>query len=376
MATNERRRSRQGPPRKPWSLLVYIAGDNNLSDYGLEDIQEMCEVGASSRSHVAVEIDTEGDFTGSIRYEIEEPDWSGYARRRVIERLPEQDSGDPETLRNFLRWGIGRCDAAKRLVVIWNHGAGFRMPARDIGYDDFGTSLDMVDIESAFRQAGIRKGNKIAILGFDACLMNMLEIAHHLQNQVEFLVGSQEVEPGDGWPYDRVLEAVNGNYSPRRLAGMIVDAYIADYRRRGQQNVTQSAIDLAKTPAAVRALNRLGARLAAAMPTVRAAVHKAHLQAQSYAMADYADLAHTASLIRDYVHVPVIQAAATDVIHTARSCVVKAAHIGTGVRNSNGLSFWFPSSRDLYFANRSKYVALHCNRQSSGWVRCLDAYHT
>ena len=110
----------------------------------------------------------------------------------------------------------------------------------------------MVDIESAFRQAGIRKGNKIAILGFDACLMNMLEIAHHLQNQVEFLVGSQEVEPGDGWPYDRVLEAVNGNYSPRRLAGMIVDAYIADYRRRGQQNVTQSAIDLAKTPAAVR----------------------------------------------------------------------------------------------------------------------------
>ena len=113
MATNERRRSRQGPPRKPWSLLVYIAGDNNLSDYGLEDIQEMCEVGASSRSHVAVEIDTEGDFTGSIRYEIEEPDWSGYARRRVIERLPEQDSGDPETLRNFLRWGIGRCDAGQ-----------------------------------------------------------------------------------------------------------------------------------------------------------------------------------------------------------------------------------------------------------------------
>jgi len=168
-------------PKKPWSLMVYIAGDNDLSDFGLEDIREMCEVGASSSTHVAVEIDTEGDYTGSIRYEIEAPDWTGHAYRKVIERLPEQDSGDPETLRNFLRWGIRRCDADKRLVVVWNHGAGFRSPSRDIGYDDFGTSLDMVDIESAFRQAGINKNNKIAVVGFDACLMNMLEIAHHLR---------------------------------------------------------------------------------------------------------------------------------------------------------------------------------------------------
>lgn len=196
------KKSKRRPPKRSWSLLVYIAGDNDLSDFGLEDIREMCETGASASTHVAVEIDTEGDYTGSIRYEIGEPDWSGHSYRRVIERLPEKDSGHPETLRDFLRWGIGRCSAEKRLVVVWNHGAGFRMPARDIAYDDYGTSLDMVDIESAFRQAGVTKGNKFSILGFDACLMNMLEIAHHLKDQVEFLVGSQEIEPGEGWPRD------------------------------------------------------------------------------------------------------------------------------------------------------------------------------
>ena len=88
MSTRKRTKARRGPPRKPWSLLVYIAGDNNLSDLGLQDIQEMCDVGASSRTHVAVEIDTVGEHTGSIRYEIGEPDWSGYAHRQVIERLP------------------------------------------------------------------------------------------------------------------------------------------------------------------------------------------------------------------------------------------------------------------------------------------------
>ncbi len=365
----------QGPPRKPWSLLVYIAGDNNLSDFGIEDIQEMCTVGASDTAHVAVEIDTVGDYTGSIRYEIDAPDWSGQACRRVVERLSEKDTGDPETLREFLKWGISRCDADKRLVVVWNHGAGFRLPARDIGYDDYGTSLDMVDIEMAFDQAGISESNKISVLGFDACLMNMLEIAHHLHYQVEFLVGSQEIEPGDGWPYDKVLREANKNLPPRALASKIVDAYIRDYRQRGQQNVTQSAIDLSKTPALVDAVNSLGDLLADALPDIRPEVHRARLRAQSYEMSDYADLGHTAALIAELVDNRRIQTAAKSVVTRLRSCVVKSAKIGVGVDNSNGLSFWFPTVRDLYLANRAKYVALHCNQQTSGWVRFLDTFH-
>ena len=80
--------------KKPWGVLTYIAGDNNLSDAGLADIRELCQVGASADVHVGVEIDTLGDYTGSIRYEISEPDFSGKAHRIVIERLPEQDTGN------------------------------------------------------------------------------------------------------------------------------------------------------------------------------------------------------------------------------------------------------------------------------------------
>ena len=36
-------RRRTSLPEKPWAMLAYIAGDNNLSDAGLEDIQEMCD---------------------------------------------------------------------------------------------------------------------------------------------------------------------------------------------------------------------------------------------------------------------------------------------------------------------------------------------
>ena len=220
-----------GPGTKPWGLLAYIAGDNNLSDAGLEDIIELCQVGASGNVHVGVEIDTYGEHTGSLRYEITEPDWTGQAYRTVIERLNEKDSGDPETLWSFLKWGFGRYPADDHLVVVWNHGAGFRSPKRDIGYDDFGSSLDMPEITGAFRKAKIGPENRISVLGFDACLMNMIEIAHHFRDYAEFLVGSQQTEPGDGWPYDEVLKIIKKGPAARELAEKIVRAYIKCYRK-------------------------------------------------------------------------------------------------------------------------------------------------
>ncbi|MCP4431872.1 MAG: hypothetical protein GY806_12900, partial [Gammaproteobacteria bacterium] len=113
--------------------IDYIAGDNNLSDSGLKDIREMCHEGSAPSLHVGVEIDTYGEHTGSIRYEITEPDWTGTSHRKVIERLREKDTGDPTTLRDFLNWGFGRYKANSRLVVVWNHGTGFRSVRRNIG---------------------------------------------------------------------------------------------------------------------------------------------------------------------------------------------------------------------------------------------------
>ena len=201
MATKGRGKQRT----KKWALLAYIAGDNNLSDAGLEDIQEMCEVGASRDVWAAVEIDTYGEHTGSIRYEISEPDAFGEAHRIVIRRLAEKDSGNPETLRSFVKWGLGRYPARNRVLVVWNHGSGFRSVRRDIGYDDFGSSLDMPEVEQELRRAGLSARNRIDILGFDACLMNMLEVVHHFRELARIVVGSQQTEPGDGWPYNLVL---------------------------------------------------------------------------------------------------------------------------------------------------------------------------
>ena len=67
------------------------------------------------------------------------------------------------------------------------------------------------------------------MLGFDTCLMNMVEIGYQLRNQVSFMIGSQEVEPGDGWPYEKVaaVAAQETPPAPAELATAVVSAYVA-----------------------------------------------------------------------------------------------------------------------------------------------------
>jgi len=132
----ERGASMKANVKKNWAIYTYIAGDNDLSDDGLVDIREMERAGSSKDVHIAVQIDTAGEHDGSVRYEISEPDFNGRSHRTVIERLPEENTGEPKYLAAFAKWAASRYPAEKKLLVVWNHGAGFmHTPTKDIAYD-------------------------------------------------------------------------------------------------------------------------------------------------------------------------------------------------------------------------------------------------
>jgi hypothetical protein len=258
---------------------------------------------------------------------------------------------------------------------VWNHGAGFRAPRRDIGYDDFGSSLNMPEIEGALERAGVTSANRLQVVGFDACLMNMVEIVHHFAPQVEIVVGSQQTEPGDGWPYDRVLKQAKNAQTPDDLAKGIVREYIADYRRLGVANVTQSAIRAADTQAVIDGLDTLGNALLANFNQIEDELRAIRMATQTFRMADYVDLIHVATLIRQRMNDAAITAAARSVVDSAKSSIITNGTYGSTVANANGLSVWFPASQWVYFGNRAKYMELHCNSSSFGWTALLDAYH-
>jgi hypothetical protein len=193
---------------------------------------------------------------------------------------------------------------------------------------------------------------------------------------VDILVGSQQTEPGDGWPYDKVLEAVNKSPSRETMAKQIVDVYIDSYSKMGIVDVTQSAVKVGATEAAIRALSDLGYVLAGRIGEYRKELKAIRLELQSFEMADYVDLIHLANLLGKHIPDDRIQAASEVVAKTTRACILTSRRLGRSVRDAEGLSVWFPAVGRIYYDYRGKYIALRFARHNKGWIRFLDSYHS
>jgi len=386
------------PPHRPWSFLIYIAADNDLDPEGQKDLDDIATAGASLRTHLGIEIDDRQRDFGSVRYEISEPDFTNTGYRRVIERLPEQGTGDPRTLRNFVSWALRRCTADERVLIVWGHGMG-----RNVAPDEsaYGGALDMRELEDALQQAGIgaapddpppwsgqERTKKLAVLGFDACCMSMLENVIEFGDRAEYVVASQELVPADGWPYGTLLtraKAMLERETPARaLAEAIVNGYVESYHRRNTKQVTMAAIDVAAAATVRDALHRLGYALAARMPDEQAALRRVRTYARSHFLIDFVDLVHMAELAREEFADAAVRRAAEETVAAARQAVVRSqADLDRGrpdrVQNSSGLSVWFPAQRRAYLTWRTPYLGLRCNRPAydakAGWIACLDAFH-
>ena len=135
-ATPQRARAvRAATARKKWTVMVWMAGDNNLEEFGDKDIAEMKRVGSNDDINVVVQLDAMRD-DNTRRYFVRE---GGRPDEDVVEELGETNTGDPAVATDFFRWAIDRYPADRLLGVIWNHGAGiddtdvYRAAARGAG---------------------------------------------------------------------------------------------------------------------------------------------------------------------------------------------------------------------------------------------------
>jgi len=245
---------------KPWTFMVYLDGDNNLEGAGINDFLEMASVGSTDTVNIVVQFDrisgednSYGDWTTTKRFYVT----SGMTPfpENALEDLGELNHGDPQTLIDFVSWAKENYPAENYALILWNHGGGWRLAIenlwkkkdekktetifKEVCVDDTdgSDSLYMDEVQSALSSSG-----GVDLIGFDACLMGMVEVAYEIRNNGEAMVGSEELEPGDGWPYDKILQdlTLNPAWSPSELGTAIVDRYYESYG----SNHTQSAVDL------------------------------------------------------------------------------------------------------------------------------------
>jgi hypothetical protein len=412
---------------KEWTVMVYLAGDNNLDSAGVIDLKEMKKVGSTEQINVIAQFDREGKDIATNRYYIRK---GGTLAKDVVGSLGETNMGNPRVLEDFIKWGIKNYPAEHYLVVVWNHGNGWNdenvyrvarnmmklnikrrgevvLPAkgaqkdsvsirriraiggkkfrhalfhtsimkaitiRGIAYDDDAQDfLDNIEMKRLLASTKKILKRKIDILGMDACMMSMAEVVYQLRDSVSLTVGSEEVEPGDGWPYDRILAklAKKPAMTPNELATTIVNEYVASYP--ANSGVTQSACDLSKAGLLASAVDQLADVLNSHLSdaAVRATVIECRLQTQAYDTPDYIDLYDFCNLLESKTGFDDIRAACSAVKNMIQrdGVVIRSGYKGKNVKHSNGLSIYFPQK-----SLSSLYATLDFTKKTS-WGKFLE----
>ena len=348
-----------------WTVMVYLDADNDLESAGINDINEMEMVGSSPDIKIVVQADripnynsSNDDWTTTRRYYITQDSDPMQINSQLKSELGELNMGDPQTLIDFASWAVTEYPAKKYLLVIWNHGGGFRAVSpsltKDIAWDDTsgGDRITMPELEYALSAISAQMGKNIDIVGMDACLMAMTEVAYQIKDYADILVASEENEPGDGWPYDTILAQLvaNPTMSSTQLATDIVDKYIYSYP---YNEVTQSAIDLSYMDDLAGQLSSMADSIRSDTLTPKDVYINAAYSSQYYGDPDFIDLYDFCNKIFYYSNSLEVKTIALIVQQTLLNfTVINSGYNGWSVSGSKGLSIYFP----WYYAyNSNKY---------------------
>ncbi|MBN2228585.1 MAG: hypothetical protein JW779_03255 [Candidatus Thorarchaeota archaeon] len=242
-----------------WTVIIYLDGDNNLDVFADNDLEEIGQIGSNSEMSVICLKDgaSDGDtflrfympgiFIGLeyllwVYYYIEYETSSSFQGDPLY--VPwlesELDMANPRTLTNFVEWSASTFQAQHYALIVMDHGGGAdNILLQDGTNDNIGMSV------SEFGQALEDTAIELDIVGFDACIMGMVEIAYQLRNSAEILVASEDNEQGrpelsilppfinyvGGWPYHLILSGLqtaletSGTISSQDFASLMVDEY-------------------------------------------------------------------------------------------------------------------------------------------------------
>ncbi|MBR1659397.1 MAG: peptidase C11, partial [Oscillospiraceae bacterium] len=231
------------------TIMVYMCGTDLESKYGMAtaDLTEMAS--ANLGDNVKIVVFTGGcsqwkttGISNSVNqvYEI--------ANGRLLQLVSNAGTGamtNPDTLSWFIRYCAENYPASRNELIFWDHGGG---SISGYGYDEKNArsgSMDLSGIRKALEDGGVR----FDFIGFDACLMATVETGLMLDSYADYMIASEETEPGIGWYYTDWLNALAANTSmPTVEVGRrIVDSFVTTCgsRCRGQ-SATLSVVDLAE----------------------------------------------------------------------------------------------------------------------------------
>jgi len=233
-----------------WTIFVYLCGADLESESGFasDNMQEMIEATASSGVRFIVQTGGASAWqNGASPDELDRFEVAGGISTKV-DSQPQADMGNAKTLADFLRWGLTAYPSAHNGLVLWNHGGG---SISGVCFDELhdSNSLSLRAIDTALSSVKDQLPNGFDFIGFDACLMGTLETAAILAPYAQYMIGSQEVEPGTGWDYHAFGDclAADPNADMVTLGKAICDGFYQNCAAADMSDgATLALVDLSK----------------------------------------------------------------------------------------------------------------------------------
>ncbi len=375
------------------TVLVYMVGSDLESKSGAAtaDINEMLKVGSNANLNIVITTGgAEKDGWRTVkRYLIPKgtKTITSITELTAVADLGNKNMGDSATLRDFLDWGIKNHAADTYSLVFWDHGGGAVGGNGTVGNDETkgGDALSLPEIKQAISNVTTLYNTKFDFIGFDTCLMATIETAAMLVPYANYMVASEELEPGSGWDYSAWLSAIRSNpaISTLDISKTIIDSYYASFNSNidEQKTVTLSAIQLNKIAALTTALDSLakkvGNSLNSTPDVVRIEIGQGREKSESYGqqanddsgMIDLSDF--VSKLSATY------STEATNV-KTAITNAVAYNKRGSAKPKAQGLSIYLPSSATIR-ATESRTEALNTYKNIGfldSWTNLVDSYTT
>ena len=241
-----------GNGRDTVTIMVYMCGTDleSRSKMGTMDLQEM--LNASFGNDVNLLVYTGGckGWQNTVVSSTTNQIWQiKDGKMACLEKdLGSVPMTDPDVLSGYIRWCAEKYPASRYELILWDHGGG---SVSGYGYDEkFASSgsMDLSGLDRALKDAGV----KFDFIGFDACLMATAETALTMAQYADYLIASEETEPGVGWYYTDWLTALGEDTSMPtiQMGQKIVDSFVETCAQKCRgQSTTLSVVDLAELEA-------------------------------------------------------------------------------------------------------------------------------
>lgn len=360
----------KGKGKDTVTVMIYLCGSDLESEHSMAtaDLNEMLHADLNDdKVNVIVETGGAKKWNNSVisnktnqRYRV-----TSRGLQVLDKDVGKKSMVDPNTLVSFIQFCAKNYPANRYMLIMWDHGGG---AISGYGYDQTASGTMTLDkINSALKKGGV----KFDFVGFDACLMATLETALVTEPYADYLIASEESEPGTGWYYTDWLTELSKNtsISTVELSKTLIDDF-TDVSKKNYPgcNTTLSIVDLAEFAGTVPdAFNDFSADISKMLDDK-----------------DYKKVADARADAREYGvsakvnHIDVIDFATkigskkAKALASALKGCVKYNRASVSMKNSNGLSIYFPYSS---FKSMNSAVSLYSTiGVSSEYSRCIKSF--